>query len=490
MRIEPIYLSLAFLFLLFFSIAVILHKRRLNRILTINDVSHLKKAENLAHPHLGLANFVLVAALVSVALAILSPQLSSSNVISFMYFMYKDETALITDLFFFAFVTIIFVSTYPLAKKQEYLVHWLEVALGFIVGTDIVAIQVILYIINNYTAYSLHQLSAITIVSSEVALMQLGFIILSIYLFLPFIILAIGALSRQPYVIVGAFLGAIYFFSAYILLLSRLLFVFLITFMFITGVLIGAIYVLGQAYYFWALPVFFIFLYFYNPPLMIPFYFAFFLGLATFLVFALEPNLKIKLTLVSVFGAAYCLLYLFTPEFMFFLVFLGIFAVSELFTAELFKVAERSVLFKWLLLTFRSRGLGTEVRLSEHEGIPNFKKCDLLDVIEKKSALFTYLSHLIVKPLRASGFIVNVAEEELKRGNYTVTCVRDISVRIDENQFRVWEDRVMVAIKKIKLDKQQKISIKKLVRESELTVYQVKAVLMLSELKASSYEFQ
>ena len=488
MRIEPIYLSLAFLFLLFFSIAVILHKRRLNRILTINDASHLKKAENLAHPYLGLANFVLVTALVSAALAILSPQLSSSNVISFMY---KDETTLITDLFFFAFVTIIFASTYPLAKKQKYLVHWLEVALGFIVGADIVAIQVILYIINNYTAYSLHQLSAITIVSSEVALMQLGFIILSIYLFLPFIILAIGALSRQPYVIVGAFLGAIYFFSAYILLLSRLLFVFLITFMFITGVLIGAIYVLGQAYYFWALPVFFIFLYFYNPPLMIPFYFAFFLGLATFLVFALESNLKTKLTIVSVFGVAYCLLYLLTPEFIFFLVFLGIFAVSELFAAELFKVAERSVLFKWLLLTFRSRGLSAEVHLSEHESIPDFKKGDdLLDVIEKKSALFTYLSHLIVKPLRASGFIVNVAEEELKRSNYTVTCIRDISIRIDPNQFRLWKDHITAASKRMKLDKQQKISIKQLVRESGLTEYQVKAVLTLSELKVSSYKFQ
>lgn len=474
MLMNTIYLLFSIIFFISFTVSIVLHKKRLKRILEIEDRSELSSAKYLVQPYITLANLSFGLALTFLILAILLPQIPFEIAIGQnSVFVYRTEDSLIMDMFYTIIAVELVLSIYPIIEGRSLLSFWLEFWIGFLAGTGFLMLFAspkfifrpffIALIIMIKSDLGTHQLLGM---AGGSMLIMLYYIIMGLI----FIIILIGYAVRQSFVMSGALFGVTFFLGLVFNISNLDILAFWLFYAFCIGVLVGILYVLGSNFLIWAFPLFVVILVIFQKVVLC---FTFLLGLALLLIFVLEPKPKIKLALAFVFSASFFIINGLFYNLAFELSFIVCLVLGLFFIAELSKNATRSIFYKWIFLSIRSKPEG-KVDLSEHKSIPNFKK----GLIDTNSFLMGYLKYLLLKPLEKNNFSLEVIEKEDKLG---VKYVKGILINLEESKLKEWENKVISALERLEnRSKKNKLSIKEIARESKLTDLQVNAVFVIS----------
>ena len=137
MDINPIFLSLSIVSFIGYITSIILHKKRLKKILEIEDPIELSKAKYISQPHLALANILATLSAISILIATIFPKIPISR----PYYIplirsYEDFNWYYTLNTFkidviLTITLISFFGVYPLIKNQNDLVNFLDYYLIF-----------------------------------------------------------------------------------------------------------------------------------------------------------------------------------------------------------------------------------------------------------------------------------------------------------------------------------------------------------------------
>ncbi|MGQ4914586.1 MAG: hypothetical protein ACP6IU_07515 [Candidatus Asgardarchaeia archaeon] len=373
---------LAFLLsLVSFVLSLFLHRKRLSNILELSDLTELSKAEYLRQPYLAVANFFFILTLMFFVLAIYWPQISFDVVINpvlhFSYIKTSHESNLVVDVILVCGFTSLFSIIYPLIKKQNSLVDFSRFVIGFMFGL----------------AFSLLMLPTY----------GLGGLLFLIMLFF-FVFLSENSLISVAGAIFGYFFLVVFVYSTSIFELIILW----LAIMLMIGILLGIFLVMkfDKGLLFVLIFMCFPVLYYFGAGYDITMTLVFLAGLVLFLNFIYELTFKFKAALVALFVIAFYLADGLAHSFVFGVAFIVGLSIGLFLIAELYKNAIRSVLSKWILLSMRSKN--DKIDLSGHESVSSFKNRK----IKRKSYLFTWLDHLILRPLLKHGFMIELVEEE------------------------------------------------------------------------------
>lgn len=388
-----------------------------------NNKNDMNNSNYMKYPFLAIMNVIFLLFLTLLAFGLLLSSVTFDAYFGIAYYNTVDFSILLINALFIAIITTFVFFIYPLIKNQKTFTDWIEFVVGFIFGFTIMLFffpPPLPQIWQFYTRESLVANSGFSLIplllilTYPPGLMLIGLFLLIIPFFAVIFGLSMGihptfwpgiAIGNMFFYVALTFNGFGPFFDLYLLLLIGFILGFLLlskysmTLLFEVAVVLVIIQNIGTS------------ISIIIATLTIFFGFALFLILA-FDIDTLKKNLiQFALAVATIVGFYLESGSIHNLLFITGVIFVVSFGLGQMYIADLFKNATRTVLEKWVILSLQTED---RVDLSEHESIPDLTKKE----ITEDSYFFIYLKYMFLKPLERKGFSVEIITEKREHKNY------------------------------------------------------------------------
>jgi len=378
--------------LICFILSIILHNKRLSKILNTKDPEKLADSKITQQPFLAAASLSSILSLMFLSYVIL---LSNTQPNTFQ--LYADFISVV-------FIVVMFLS-FPLliSNDQASLAMLLEFFIGIVIGFSFsILITPISWF---FDPLSIEPSPSIGYGARWAHLLNF------FYMILIFVIIILGLISKNYLVLPGVLFGTFSFYSytRYMCIISVDFAIFGLFTVFAIGVIVALLHKWNNTMFVWFIPVLFsVIRIFSNVALA----FSILLGIALCLVSILEPEKKIKIKLLTAFLIGFIVIAILEhPLITYSLIIVILISLSSFYIAEMYKKAIRAIIKKWIVSIQSSNGK-MRVYLTKHKSFQNISDAKF----DKNSFFLFYLDNLILKHLKKEGFKVDIIEGEDKKG--------------------------------------------------------------------------